>query len=73
MGTRHNISKRPHGVFDVTLYEAEVGDEIVYHVGAYAGGPHKKEAYESQLTGKCFLYQIRLAKELFEYVAKKKV
>lgn len=42
MSTRHDISKRPEGIFGLMLHEAEAGDEVIYPVGQYAIGPHKK-------------------------------
>jgi hypothetical protein len=72
MSTRHDISKRPEGLFDDVMYEAEAGDEVVYHVGHYAGGPHKKEAAAAYEKGKCLLYQRKLGEGRFEYIARKK-
>lgn len=72
MSTRHDISKRPEGIFGLVLHEAEVGDEVVYHVGQYAIGPHKKEAFNAYTEGKCILYQRKIGRGQFEYVAKKK-
>ena len=72
MSERHNVNKRPQGMFSVVMAEAAVGDEIIYHVGQYAAGPHKKEAFTTYCDGKCTLYQRKLGDGLFEYVAQKR-
>ena len=72
MTTRHNVNKRPQGRFSVVMAEAAVGDEIIYHVGPHAAGPHKREAAAAYETGKCVLYQRKLGDGLFEYVAQKR-
>ena len=72
MSTRHDVSRRPEGLFSVAMAEAEAGDEVVYHVGQHAGGPHKKEAAAAYEAGKCILYQRKLGGGRFEYIAKKK-
>jgi hypothetical protein len=72
MSTRHDVSKRPEGLFSAAMAEAQAGDEVVYHVGQYAGGPHKKEAAAAHEAGNCLLYQRRLGGGRFEYIAKKK-
>ena len=66
-----NIIKDGKGSFPVALQEAVVGDEIVYHIGQYASGPHKSDALSAALEGKCFIFQRRLGDELFSYVAVK--
>jgi hypothetical protein len=72
MSQRHDVSKRPQGLFHIVMGEAQAGDEVIYHRGAYAAGPHKKDAYDTYCNGQCTLYQRKLGKDLFEYVAKKK-
>jgi len=72
VSTRHDVSRRPEGLFSVAMAEAEAGDEVVYHVGQHAGGPHKKEAAATYEAGKCILYQRKLGGGKFEYIAKKK-
>jgi hypothetical protein len=72
MTTRHNVSKRPQGLFSVVMAEAAVGDEVIYHVGPHAAGPHKKEAFITYSDGKCTLYQRRVGDGLFEYIAQKR-
>ena len=69
--TEISISKKGKGEFPVALEEAAVGDEIVYHIGKYAGGPHKDDALQAALSGKCFIVQRRLGQELFSYIAVK--
>jgi hypothetical protein len=66
-----NIIKDGKGSFPVALQEAESGDEIVYHIGKYASGPHKADALSAALQGQCFIFQRRLGDELFSYVAVK--
>jgi hypothetical protein len=65
------ISKQGKGTFPASLEGAAVGDEIIYHVGKYASGPHKDDALQAALNGKCFIFQRRLGQELFSYVAVK--
>jgi hypothetical protein len=69
--TEINILKDGKGSFPVTLQEAEVGDEIVYHIGRYASGPHKADALQAALDGKCFIFQRRMEDDVFAYVAVK--
>ena len=71
MSTRHDVSKRPEGLFSVAMAEAQAGDEVVYHVGPHAGGPHKRDAAAAYEAGKCVLYQRKLGGGRFEYIAKK--
>ena len=66
-----NILKDPKGSFPDILQQSEAGDEIVYHIGNYASGPHKSDALSAALEGKCFIFQRRLGDELFSYVAVK--
>lgn len=72
MSDRHDISRCPEGLFHVVLADAKVGDEIIYHIGPHAAGPHKRDAYETYSDGHCTLYQRRVRAGLFEYVAKKR-
>ena len=72
MSTRHDVTKRPDGFFQVVLEEAEPDDEIIYHVGEFASGPHKKAAYNAHLAKQCILYQRKREDGLFEYTARKK-
>lgn len=72
MSARHDVSRRPEGLFAVVFSEAAAGDEVIYHVGPHAAGPHKKEAYETFVDGKCVLYQRKLGGGRFEYIAKKR-
>jgi len=69
--TEINIIKDGKGSFPNTLQEAEAGDDIIYHIGKYAAGPHKSDALQAALEGKCFIFQRRLGDELFAYVAVK--
>jgi hypothetical protein len=66
-----SIARQGKGAFPVSLEEAAVGDEIIYHVGKFASGPHKDDALQAALNGKCFIFQRRLGQELFSYVAVK--
>ena len=66
-----NIIKDGKGSFHATLQEAETGDQIVYHIGKYASGPHKDDALKAALEGSCFIYQRRFGTDLFAYIAVK--
>lgn len=72
MSAKHDVSRRPQGLFHVVLEEAQVGDEILYHMGEFAGGPHKKDAFNTYEDGRCFLYQRKIRDGVFEYIAKKR-
>lgn len=67
-----DISKRPEGILHVTLDEVMAGDEIIYHIGYYAAGPHKKPAYLLYEQGKCVLYQRKQEDGMFQYIAQKR-
>jgi hypothetical protein len=47
------------------------GDEVIYHIGAYASGCHKADALELYNAGKCILFQRKLGPGKFAYVARK--
>jgi len=66
-----NIVKFGEGSFPVTLQEAEAGDEIVYHVGPFASGPHKSDALRAALDGSCFILQRKMGNGKFAYIAVK--
>jgi hypothetical protein len=68
----HDITKEKSGVFSRTLDEIDVGDTIVYSIGAYAKGPHKADALRAYEAGRCLLYQRRLDDGQFAYTAHKK-
>lgn len=57
--------------FMTALKNAEEGDELLYHIGEWCGGPHKRIALDCAEAGKCFLYQRRRGETQFEYIAKK--
>lgn len=58
-------------MFGHALAGAEPGDEVVYHVGGHAGGPHRRDAFEAQEAGHCLLYQRRMGESSFAYIARK--
>ncbi len=66
-----NIAKQNQGIFEIILRNSDAGDEIVYHVGDHASGPHKKDALMAALEGKCFIFQRRIREGLFSYIAVK--
>ncbi|CAB4156217.1 hypothetical protein UFOVP1064_27 [uncultured Caudovirales phage] len=68
----HDITKEGGGSFGLTLNAIDVGDTIVYYVGAYAKGPHKADALKAYEAGLCFLYQRKLPDGQFAYTAAKK-
>lgn len=68
----HDITKEKGGAFGCTLAKIDVGDTIVYHVGAYAKGPHKADARKAYEAGLCLLYQRKLPDGQFAYTASKK-
>lgn len=66
-----DISKLSSGMFLTTLDKVDPGSEVVYHVGKYAAGPHKKDALTAQQLGYCLLYQRKLDAGIFAYIARK--
>ena len=67
-----NITQDGRGMFPVALDAAKPGDEIVYHIGEYAKGPHKKDALDSAELGLCMIYQRKFDYGQFAYIALKK-
>lgn len=65
-----DITKQRMGMFVHALADAEPGDEIIYHLGEYAGGCHKHDAAAAAEAKLCILYQ-RRAEKLFAYIARK--
>jgi hypothetical protein len=70
--TQIDITKKRKGMFLDALAKAKCGDEILYHVGEYAAGWHKRDALEAEMAGRCFLYQRRLGDRQFAYIACKR-
>ena len=66
-----NITSEPEGMFIHALENAMRGDEIVYHIGPYASGPHKKHALRQATVGTCIIYQRKIGRGQFEYCARK--
>ena len=64
-----NVAKSPRGSFDAAVATADAGEEIVYHVGEFAGGAHRREAYAAYEAGKVVLVQRRVAPKLFRFIA----
>tara|TARA_R110000823_G_scaffold216748_4_gene346257 strand:+ start:468 stop:686 length:219 start_codon:yes stop_codon:yes gene_type:complete len=64
-----DVAKSPRGSFDAAVATAAAGDEIIYHVGEFAGGAHRREAYAAYEAGKVVLVQKRVAPKLFRFVA----
>jgi len=69
---QQDISRDSRAVFGKVLAECAPGDEVIYHVGANAIGPHKNAAMGAFDAGLCDLYQRKLAKFLYQYVARKR-
>lgn len=67
----HDITKEKSGFFNRKLEEIDVGDTIIYHIGAYAKGPHKADALRAYDAGLCLLYQRKLDDGQFAYTAYK--
>jgi hypothetical protein len=66
-----DVSNEGKGAFSAALVNAEVGDEIVYHIGEFCGGTHRHLAMASSEAGLCVLYQRKEAPRRFLYIAKK--
>lgn len=69
---QQDISRDSRAVFANVLAECAPGDEVIYHVGANAIGPHKRAALSASDAGLCDLYQRKLAKYCYQYVARKR-
>jgi hypothetical protein len=67
----YNIVKDQRGVLHTMLESMKRGDEVVYHIGEYAGGKHKADALELYNQGKCILFQRKLGPGKFAYIARK--
>ena len=67
----YNIVKDHRGVLHTMLDSMKRGDEVIYHIGAYAAGYHKADALELYNAGKCILFQRKLGPGKFAYVARK--
>lgn len=70
--TQQDISRDSKAAFNQVLADCQPGDEIIYHVGATVIGPHKRAAMNASDAGLCDLYQRKLAKFLYQYVARKR-
>ena len=67
----YNIVKDQRGVLHTMLDSMKRGDEVIYHIGAYAAGCHKADALELYNQGKCILFQRKLGPGKFAYIARK--
>jgi hypothetical protein len=66
-----DVSNEGKGAFSAALVNAEVGDEIVYHIGEFCGGTHRHVAMGASEAGLCILYQRKEGPRRFLYIAKK--
>jgi hypothetical protein len=66
-----DVSNEDRGAFSAALVNAEVGDEIIYHIGEWAAGNHKGQAMAAYEAGLCVLYQRKEGPRQFAYIAKK--
>jgi len=66
-----DITGEKRGFFGRTLEEIAVGDTITYHIGEYAQGPHKSDAFIASNDGLCLLFQRKLGGGQFAYIAYK--
>ena len=67
----HDLTKAKPGSFLTALANAEVGDDLLYHVGEFAGGPHKRAAMLSFEGGKSFIFRRKLGPGLFAHYVRK--
>ena len=67
----YDISRERTGSLAEKIAEASSGDEIIYHTGEFCAGPHKADAMRLSDGGLCILYQRKLEKFRFQYIAKK--
>ena len=66
-----DVSTQRLGAFTGIFASMDIGDEIIYSVGAFCKGPHKFQAMKAFDGGFCVLYQRRVSKGVFQYTAKK--
>ncbi|HEV8034167.1 hypothetical protein [Yoonia sp.] len=57
------------GAFDATVANATDGSRILYHLGEYCAGPHKKDARTAYEDGRVVLAIRKRSKWQFEYLA----
>jgi len=68
-----DVTKEKQGVFSHRLEESEKGDRLIYHVGEYCAGPHKRDAADACNGGLCLLVMKRLSDDgKFAYMAVKR-
>jgi hypothetical protein len=64
-----DVTKEPAGALRAAIKAAAPGDEITYHVGEFAGGLHRTEAYAAYERGEVLLVQRRLEPHKFAFLA----
>ena len=64
-----DVSKEPKGALATAVKAAAPGEEITYHVGEFAGGVHRADAYASYERGEVILVQRRLEPRKFVFLA----
>lgn len=66
---RIDITGIRQGAFDATVANAPDGSRILYHLGEYCAGPHKKDARTAYKDGRVVLAIRKRSKCQFEYLA----
>ena len=52
-----DVSKAKPGALVLALAKAKIGEEVIYHFGEYASGPHKADALMLAEKGACEIFQ----------------
>lgn len=66
------IVREPRGAFMQALSDADKGDRIIYHIGAFCGGYHKADAFAASDAGIALLFCRKTRDGVFAYLAVKR-
>lgn len=67
-----DITKQKQGCFWNALADADKGDQIIYHIGDYCGGVHRRDAANAAAQNKCLLFCKRADNGAFAYLVVKR-
>lgn len=72
MSKEIHITREPRGAFKQALSDADKGDRILYHIGAFCGGNHKADAAAASDAGLALLFCRKVRDGVFAYLAVKR-
>ena len=67
-----SITNEPEGALAQAISEAARGDRIVYHVGAFCAGRHRRDATKAYEAGVGLLFCRRVGDGAFAYMVVKR-